>query len=57
MGQFSLMTSNIFFKGYMSTTLLTAFIILKRESPEQRTVQITKKSIGKKKSRITYKLF
>lgn len=57
MCELSLMTSNIFLRGYMSTTLLTAFTTLKRESPMQRTVQATKISIGKKKGRITYKLF
>lgn len=53
MRQLSLMTSNIFFlRGYMSTSLLTAFTTLKREIPEQRTVEITKKSMGKRKAEL-----
>lgn len=57
MCHWSLMTSNIFLRDYITTALLTDFTTLKRESPVQRTVQVTKKSNGKKKSRITHKLF
>lgn len=51
MCKLSLMTSNIFLRRSFSTTVLTAFTTLDgKESPMQRTVQVTKKSVGKIKA-------